>query len=49
MSGFGVPRPTEPEEVAEPVVLTDDAELDLSVDEAVARVEDTLALSLIHI
>ena len=43
MSGFGVPRPAEPEEVAEPVLLTDDAELDLSVDEAVARVEDTLA------
>ncbi|WP_406052360.1 AAA family ATPase [Kribbella sp. NBC_00889] len=43
--GFGVPRPV-PEaaaEAAEPEVLTDDAELDLSVDEAAARVEETLA------
>jgi probable Rubsico expression protein CbbX len=45
-TGFGYPRPTaaaQPEEAAEPVVLTDDAELDLSVDEAAARVEETLA------
>ncbi|MEV0799640.1 AAA family ATPase [Kribbella sp. NPDC050281] len=43
--GFGVPRPV-PEaaaEVVEPEVLTDDAELDLLVDEAAARVEETLA------
>ncbi|MFG1628098.1 AAA family ATPase [Kribbella sp. NPDC049227] len=43
--GFGVPRPV-PEaaaEVVEPEVLTDDVELDLSVDEAAARVEETLA------
>ncbi|TCC62294.1 AAA family ATPase [Kribbella pittospori] len=43
--GFGVPRPAPdaPVEVVEPEVLTDDAELDLSVDEAAARVEETLA------
>jgi probable Rubsico expression protein CbbX len=43
--GFGVPRPVPqtPAEVVEPEVLTDDAELDLSVDEAAARVEETLA------
>jgi probable Rubsico expression protein CbbX len=47
-TGFGFPRTasgtsTAPAEVPEPVVLTDDAELDLSVDEAAARVEETLA------
>lgn len=42
MSGFGVPPPVV-EQDAEPVVLTDDAELDLSVDEAGARVDETLA------
>jgi len=46
--GFGVPRPSaagpEPEQApAEPVILGDDAELDLSADEAAARVEQTLA------
>ncbi|MEV5966350.1 AAA family ATPase [Kribbella sp. NPDC051952] len=42
MSGFGVPAPVaEPE--AEPELLADDAELDLSVDEAGARVDETLA------
>ncbi|GAA1127072.1 AAA family ATPase [Nocardioides aquiterrae] len=49
--GFGFPRPsTDPATVArteelpaEPVTLADDAELDLSVDEAAARVEQTLA------
>jgi probable Rubsico expression protein CbbX len=42
--GFGAPRPStaEPEPV-EPVLLADDAELDLSADEAAARVEQTLA------
>ena len=49
MTGFGFPRTAaaSPEEVSseavESVVLTDDAELDLSVDEAAARVEETLA------
>ena len=48
-TGFGFPRTaaTSPAEVSteaeESVLLTDDAELDLSVDEAVARVEETLA------
>jgi probable Rubsico expression protein CbbX len=49
--GFGFNRPSaagpaqpEPEEdLAEPVTLADDAELDLSADEAAARVEQTLA------
>jgi probable Rubsico expression protein CbbX len=42
--GFGAPRPTTAEpEPAEPVILADDAELDLSADEAAARVEQTLA------
>jgi probable Rubsico expression protein CbbX len=48
--GFGFPRPSAagagPEsrpEPAEPVTLADDAELDLSADEAAARVEQTLA------
>jgi probable Rubsico expression protein CbbX len=49
--GFGYPRPSangpvvpEPEEEqAESVTLADDAELDLSADEAAARVEQTLA------
>ena len=52
-SGFGMP--TSPQggagqssapaeaEPAEPVILADDAELDLSADEAAARVEETLA------
>jgi probable Rubsico expression protein CbbX len=49
-TGFGFPRPTAPaaadaveEQPAEPLVLGEDAELDLSADEAAARVHDTLA------
>ncbi|TCM44934.1 AAA family ATPase [Kribbella sp. VKM Ac-2568] len=50
-NGFGYPRPSatgpagsEPEEQpAKSVTLADDAELDLSADEAAARVEQTLA------
>ncbi len=51
--GFGMPRPSKDdpgrsaapaeERPAEPVILADDAELDLSADEAAARVEETLA------
>lgn len=49
--GFGYPRPSTAakaappavEEPAEPVILGEDAELDLAADEAVARVEQTLA------
>jgi probable Rubsico expression protein CbbX len=50
--GFGIPRPSTDsaqavssteEEPAQPVTLADDAELDLSADEAAARVADTLA------
>jgi len=45
MAGFGYPRSAPADESVESVepVLPDDAELDLSVDEAAARVEETLA------
>jgi probable Rubsico expression protein CbbX len=50
--GFGMPRPSAqsgqnpadvPEEPAEPVILADDAQLDLAHDESAAKVDETLA------